>query len=137
MCWNAVHWFMQTDDENLLDIPVDDERLRINKRRCWANDAYEFIRSNQLRRTVDKHDPVKRTKADVDRKREDKKENIKKQVKLQIENQHGFPDKDSDEIAAAKAQCLHNTKNHRGYMWDVTLSDTIRHEFHVFPRTNK
>ena len=68
---------MRTDEEGLPDFPLDDALLRIDKRKCWANEAYDLIREDQVRRVVDRHYPVKRAKTDVDRKREDKKENIK------------------------------------------------------------
>ena len=102
MCWNTVHWFMRTDDENPPDIPLDDERLRIDKRRCWSKESYELIRTNPVRRTADKNNPVKRAKTDVDTKREDEKESIKKKVQFQIENGLESPNEDSDEIAKAR-----------------------------------
>ena len=79
---------MQADEKDMPDSPLDDERLRIDNRKCWAKEAYELIREDQIRHVVDRHYPVKRAKTDVFRKREDKRTNIEKKVRLQIENQH-------------------------------------------------
>ena len=83
MCWNTVIWLMRTDEKDMPDFPLNDEPLRIDKRKCWAKEAHELIREDQIRHVVDRHYPVKRAKTDVDRLREDKRENIDKKVRFQ------------------------------------------------------
>ena len=46
MCWNLVNWLLQT--KNPLDIQLEDERLRIDKDRCWSNESGELVRTGPV-----------------------------------------------------------------------------------------
>ena len=88
------------------------------------------MRTNPLRQPTG-HYSVKRVKIYVDRKKPDKRENIEKVVRFQLEKQYGTYEQDVDKV---RAQCFLILNINKGYMEDVEISDTVRDEFHVFFR---
>ena len=47
MCWNTVIWLTRANEKDIPVFPLDDERLRIDKKKCWANEAYELINEDK------------------------------------------------------------------------------------------
>ena len=123
MCVNLINWFLET--ENPLAIQLEDERLRIDKYKCWSNESSELVRTGPVRRPPEENIPVKRAKIEVDSKKDYNKKNIQQKVQFQLKNEQGPSEEDSERIAKAKEQCLHIINYHENYMHDVVASRTL------------
>ena len=100
MCVNLINWYLEA--EAPIDIQLEDERLRIDTNH-WSNESKELVRPEPVRRPPEEENiPIKRAKTEVDIKKDDKKENIQKEVQLQLKNEQR-PPREADIIMIARS----------------------------------
>ena len=114
LCWNTVHWFMRTMMNirlisHLTTSDCGSTKEDVGSTRPMISSAVTKS-AVRLINTIQSSEPRPMWTG----REKTKRRTSRSKCNSRFENQHESPGKDSDEAAAAKVQCLHITKNHKG-----------------------